>query len=99
MLIDPIDSVRRIQSLQAGNHSAPFYPESLETRIHIPLTRLHVNTLVAGVRIHILQGRELLFTLLTAYNGHTLFCNRNFCSLIKNVLLCIHLYAWTIGKQ
>lgn len=42
---------------------------------------------------------KLLFTLLPAHNGHMLFCDGNFCKLIKYRLLCSCSYSRAVVKQ
>lgn len=92
MLIDPIDSVRLIQSLQAHSHPAPFssHPHRPQLIFFSKHTHTHFTNAMCGIQIHISQAMEFLFTLLLPHNGHPLFrndCNGNFCCLSKYVLL------------
>ncbi len=89
MLIDPIDSVMLIQSLEVQSHPSPItsLPCKTHFRFLLPTHAQHFTNAIHGIQKYISQVMELLFILPLPHNGHTLFCNGNFCSLIKYVLL------------
>lgn len=74
MLIDPIDSVRLIQSLQAQSHPAPFSSHPHRQQFIILSHTLSISPIqgAAYKYIHYFTGHGTSITLLLPCNNHSL---------------------------